>query len=150
MDVATLGLKVDSSQLRRGAQEMDRFAQTGKRASATAGAMGAAFRSAALQVGAMVGAAASIGAAFRSANQYTQIENSFRGIGQSAAEAAASLDTVTGIAMRTRAPLQSTAQLYQRLNISAKELGASQHVGVGSVWRADPACAGDGRRHGAG
>ena len=80
-------------------------------------------------VGAAAAAAASIasvGAALRSADQFTAMQNGLRGMGMSAAEAAASLDSIAGIAQRTRAPLEATASLYQRISMASQELGASQ------------------------
>jgi len=133
MDVATLSMMVDTRQVRTATTHLDRFSGSGKRAATSAATaekatavMGGAMAQAARQIAAATGALVGVGAAFRSAQQYAQITNSFRALGQSGEEAARSLEAVAGVANRTRAPLSATAQLYQRITIAGKDLGASQ------------------------
>ncbi|MDD9822314.1 MAG: tape measure protein [Gammaproteobacteria bacterium] len=61
----------------------------------------------------------------RQADSYTQISNAVRIATGSAAEHAAVSDELFDIAQRTRAPLTAVADLYQKLSISAADLGAS-------------------------
>ncbi|KQI67050.1 hypothetical protein AN189_17665 [Loktanella sp. 3ANDIMAR09] len=51
--------------------------------------------------------------------------NGLRALGLSSTEAVAALDQVAAVAKRTRAPLEATAQLYQRVSIAGRDLGAS-------------------------
>lgn len=80
----------------------------------------------------IVPAAAALGAMFggvaiaRGSQEIQKITNGFLGMGQSAQEAARSLDRVAAIADMTRAPLGATAELYRRVSVAAGELGASQ------------------------
>lgn len=133
MDVATLGLKVDSRQLRTATGEMETFTRAGKRAdvaaqrvTTTTERMGQGYARAARAIAAATGAIAAASAALRASQQYTQITNSFRAMGQSAEEAAKTLERVAQVAQRTRSPLEATAQLYQRISIAGRDLGASQ------------------------
>ena len=67
--------------------------------------------------------------AWQGAQEVQGIINGFRGMGQSAGEAQASLAAVAQIADRTRAPLEATAELYRRISTASAELGAnSQQV----------------------
>ncbi|MFP4239517.1 MAG: tape measure protein [Rhodosalinus sp.] len=133
MDVARLSMVVDSRQVQRATTHLDRFSGAGRKAATSAtttqkatAVMGGAMAQAARQVAAATGALVGLGAAFRNAQQYAQITNSFRALGQSGQEAARSLQAVADVANRTRAPLDATAKLYQRITIAGKDLGASQ------------------------
>lgn len=66
------------------------------------------------------------GALIRTSDQYVEMTNSLRVLGFTAEDAAAKLSEIGEIARRTRTPLGATAQLYQRVSIASRELGASQ------------------------
>jgi tape measure domain-containing protein len=131
-DFATVGLKVDSTDVRKASGDLDKFAKSGDQAGRSAGrATGAidgmargAIRMAA-GLGLAVSAAAALTSAFRGTQQYTVMTNSLRAIGMSGIDAASALEQIGDIAARTRAPLEATAQLYQRISIAGRDLGAS-------------------------
>jgi len=65
-------------------------------------------------------------ASLRAAEQYAKMTNGLKAMGASSSEAAMQLNAISDIALRTRAPLDATVQLYTRISIAADELGASQ------------------------
>jgi len=69
----------------------------------------------------------------RHADSYTQISNAVRIATGSAAEHAQVSEALFGIAQRTRAPLTAVADLYQKLSISAVDLGASNAEMLGVI-----------------
>jgi len=131
-DLATLGLAVDSRGVRTATGDLDRFGRAGagaersagKAKGAFAGMAGGALRMAA-SIGLGISALTALTGAFRATQQYAVMTNSLRAIGMSGSEAAAALEQIGDIAARTRAPLEATAQLYQRISIAGRDLGAS-------------------------
>lgn len=77
------------------------------------------------RLGAAAAAAFGSKAILSAAETYTKMDNSLRALGLSADQAQRRLSEIAGIATRTRAPLESTVQLYSRLSLAAGELGAS-------------------------
>jgi tape measure domain-containing protein len=133
MDLARLGLQVDSSDVRTATNDLSRFGREGKAASSaasnvekTTGSMGGAFKGAALQIAGAVGAFASVQKALGAAEQYTNMQNRLLALGASHESAAAQIQQLADIAKDTRAPLESTVELYSRLSLTADSLGASQ------------------------
>lgn len=132
-DIATLGLRVDSREVRSADRDLDRFTRTGARVQRATTQMergmqgvNRSARVMAAGVASAVAAFAGLGAAGRASQQFMQMNNSLRALGMSSAEAASRLNEVAEIATRTRSPLQATAQLYQRITIAGRDLGASQ------------------------
>jgi len=131
-DMATVGLRVDSRDVRTATGDLDRFGRAGagaersagKAKGAFAGMAGGALRMAA-SLGLGISALTALTGAFRATQQYAVMTNSLRAIGMSGSEAAAALEQIGDIAARTRAPLEATAQLYQRISIAGRDLGAS-------------------------
>ena len=118
-DFANLVIGVDTSGLKRGERDVQSFGKTSK---ATEGAIVSATRALALFGGAFAAARA-----VSSASQaYASMANSMRILGFEADEVAAKINQIGEISKRTRSPLEATAQLYQRISIAAKDLGASQ------------------------
>ena len=74
----------------------------------------------------MTGAFLSANAIGRASQTYASIGNSLRAMGVEAESVAGQIDAIGDIAKRTRAPMEATAQLYQRISIAGKDLGASQ------------------------
>lgn len=133
VDVATLGFQVDSRQVRTASGDLDRFGRSAVGAERSTSRMSQGFsgfaRGAAVAAGALAGAAAAVatlGAAMRTADRYASLNNGLMGIGHTAAEASGALERLTDIAISTRSPLEATTQLYQRLSIAGRDLGASQ------------------------
>ncbi|ABF63552.1 Minor tail protein GP26 [Ruegeria sp. TM1040] len=153
-DFARLGIAVDSQPVVRARDELGRFVRAGRTASeaadrlehstgrardefgrfvkggnAAAGAatgLSAALRKTVIQMGAVVGIAQSARAVGGAAESYTKMTNSLRAMGIEAGQAAGVLQSIADVANRTRAPLDATAQLYQRISIAGRDLGASQ------------------------
>lgn len=133
MDIAELGMDVDSRPLRRSHDEMGRFVAQGRRVEGAArgverstDAMGIGLRRAALAAAGVTAAFAATRAALNSSQQYARITNNLRSMGVEASAVAGQIDAIGQIAQRTRSPLEATAQLYQRISIAGKDLGASQ------------------------
>lgn len=77
-------------------------------------------------LGGMAAAFFSANALGRASQAYAEIGNSLRAMGVEADSVAGQIEAIGDIAKRTRAPLEGTAQLYQRISIAGKDLGASQ------------------------
>ncbi|QDP53948.1 MAG: putative tail length tape measure protein [Prokaryotic dsDNA virus sp.] len=153
-EFATLLLKADTTGLERGKKVLDETTRAGARTEKAVGGTergfvragrGAGqatpqikgFNSAADQTRAMALAAtkvlAGLAASFTSlravgqaSQAYARIGNSLRALGVDAGQVPAQIQAIGDIAIRTRAPLEATAQLYQRISIAGKDLGASQ------------------------
>ncbi|WP_138069803.1 tape measure protein, partial [Sulfitobacter sp. EhC04] len=104
---------------RDASKDVDRF---NKSSGDTKGIALAAARSLAKMGGAFL----SVAAVSRASETYAQIGNSLRAMGVNADDVAGQIGAIGDIAQRTRAPLDATAQLYQRINIAGRDLGASQ------------------------
>jgi tape measure domain-containing protein len=141
---ANLVLTTESSGLVKGQDALNRFVQTSDKAEGSAKRLGETTGKAGAQASAALlgiessaikaamalaktlGAGLSVAAVVQMTNRYTQMTNSLKVLGLSGDEAAARLATIGEIAARTRSPLEATAQLYTRISMTAKELGASQ------------------------
>jgi tape measure domain-containing protein len=118
-DFANLVVGLDTSALKRGERDVKSFGKTSK---AMNGAVVSATRALALFGGAFAAARA-----VSSASQaYANMANNMRVLGFEADDVAAKINQIGEISKRTRSPLDATAQLYQRISIAAKDLGASQ------------------------
>ena len=137
MQFAELVLMARTESLRRGKADLVDLRNEGARAekgvtksmagvSRSMDLVGAVAKRMAVAAAGAAAALVSVGAAVRAADTYQGTINGFRAMGQSADQAAASLDAVAAIAQRTRAPLEATASLYRRISVAAGELGASQ------------------------
>jgi tape measure domain-containing protein len=141
-DFATLVLAADTRQMTGAEKSIDRVTAAGAKAEkgmdrleretreasvATKGlaASGSTATTVLRRLGAAAAAAFGTQSILNAAESYTKMDNSLRALGLSAGEAQARLNEVAGIATRTRAPLESTLQLYSRLSLAAGDLGAS-------------------------
>ncbi|MEI4473581.1 tape measure protein [Frigidibacter sp. MR17.24] len=153
-DLATLGFAIDSRQAVSAAGNLDRMTAAAGRADAGAARLGRSAgrtgqqieavdrpvrratdalqglergaAAAVVRMAALGGAALSLGALASAADRYTEMTNSLRVLEGSQSAVNAAMEQLNAIASRTRAPLDATVQLYQRLKMSAGELGASQ------------------------
>lgn len=128
-DFARLVLVSDTTGLRDARGELGQLTRSGDQAerkvNGAMARMSSGFRAAAAGAAALVASFASFGAALRASQEITQITNGFRAMGMSTQEAEAALDRIAGIADRTRAPLGATAELFKRVTIAGRDLGAS-------------------------
>ena len=135
-DIFELGYRVDTRGLARGEAATRRFTSQVDTASARMVHMGAtgrgaftglamAARSALIPMASLVASFAGVRAVGTMSEQYKSLRNQFIAMGESADQAAGTLERIAAIANETRAPLDATAQLYGRLSLAATELGAS-------------------------
>jgi tape measure domain-containing protein len=94
----------------------------GAATNATRGAAMAATRALALMGGAFL----AVREISQASQAFANMSNNMRVLGFEGEEVAAQINAIGDIANRTRAPLNATAQLYQRISIAANDLGASQ------------------------
>ena len=142
-DFANLVLGVDTRGLKKGERALDDTTRAGRKTERTVDKTGDAFTVAGAKsrastsmmsdgmkratAAAVLLSVAVIGtASLRAAEQYAKMTNGLKAMGASSSEAAMQLNALTDISLRTRAPLDATAQLYTRISIAADELGASQ------------------------
>lgn len=123
LDVASLGFRVDARQLTTGTSELNRFASASNNASAVVGRLGSALS--------ILGVSLSAAAFVKAANSYDAMANSLRVLGLEGQQVTDRLAEIGDVAARTRTPIESMAQLYQRTSIAAKELGVSQEQIMG-------------------
>jgi tape measure domain-containing protein len=118
-DFANLVIGVNTSDLKRGERDLQKFGTTAKTMN---GAVVSATRALAL----FGGAFAAVRAVSQASQTFASLANGMRVLGFEAEAVAAQINKIGEIAQRTRSPLEATAQLFQRVSIAAKDLGASQ------------------------
>jgi tape measure domain-containing protein len=118
-DFANLVIGVNTSELKRGERDLQKFGTTAKTMN---GAVVSATRALAL----FGGAFAAVRAVSQASQTFASLANGMRILGFEAEAVAAQINKIGDIAKRTRSPLEATAQLFQRVSIAAKDLGASQ------------------------
>lgn len=129
MDIARLGLQIDSSGVKSASRDLGEFEKEAKDAERASNKFGrgtkTSMAAAALATAGVAAAVATLGASLRAAEQYTGLTNAFKAMGQTGEEARQTLEDIGLIAKRTRAPLEATAKLYQRVSVAAKDIGAT-------------------------
>lgn len=129
-DFARLVLVSDTTGLKDARAELNHLTRTGdqteKRVTSATQRMSAGYRAAAVAVAGLVAAAAGIGKAMQMSQEIVGITNGLRAMGMSTQEAEQALNDIADVAMRTRAPLKETAELYRRVSVAGKDMGASQ------------------------
>lgn len=153
-DIARLGIAVDSRSVKTANHDLNRFTRTSKDAANANESLGKASgrardklgrftkqansaekasakvaksaRAAAVGLASIAGVLAGVRAYTGASEAYTKMANSLRAMGLAADEVTGTIQSIANVAERTRAPLEATAQLYQRISIAGKDLGASQ------------------------
>jgi len=153
-DIARLGIAVDSRSVRSASQNLNRFTKSSNEAAKANGRLGNASdrardklgrftkqaksaeragssiaksaRAAAIGLASIAGVVAGVRTYTGASEAYTKMANSLRAMGVAADEVSGTIQSIASVAERTRAPLEATAQLYQRISIAGKDLGASQ------------------------
>ncbi len=125
VDIATLGIKVDSRDVNRADQDLDKLARTGKKAERATDELKSSFgglKTAIIGLG--------LGALIREAGELADTYNNIRGrlglVTSGTAELAIVSDKLFASAQRTRVGYEATADLYASLARSTKTLGTSQ------------------------
>lgn len=133
VDIARLGIEVQSGSVRRASQDLSAFNRHSRDAGQATESLGrssasitGAVKGMAVQVAAAAGGMAALTKAFGAADQYTNMQNRLLALGASHESAATQIQQLADIAKNTRAPLESTVELYSRLSLTADSLGASQ------------------------
>lgn len=132
MDIATLGIKVESSAVRAAASDFDRFVQSGRRAESGAKSVERSFatvsRAASLLKGAFAGLSVGLIAReyIRLSDQFSTLNARLKLVTTSAQEYNRAQSALFDIAQRTRTGVGETADLYVRLSNATRDLGASQ------------------------
>ena len=124
-DVAYLGIDVDSRGAVRAQRDLRGLEGQAGRTEGATRRMGGSARAAVAGFVSLTAAAAALTRTISASQKYVRMTNSLRALGMSSTQAAATLDQVAAVAQRTRAPLDATAQLYQRVSIAGRDLGAS-------------------------
>lgn len=110
-------------------RDLDRFHQ---RATSQLGALDRTFRrfdaaaSTVVRGLAAIGVGLSVGALTRYADAWRGVQNQLTTATGTTAEATKAMDDLFGVAQRTRTEFETNAQLYARLSVAGKELGATQ------------------------
>lgn len=125
VDIATLAIRIDSTQAQVATQAMDRMRDSGSRAEQQAASLDAVTRklSQALQ---LLGVGAGVGAIIRMADEYTKFNAQIKLASQSQREYAEAVDDVRRIANAAQQDLAATGTLYARISNGTRELGVQQ------------------------
>lgn len=152
MEIAALGVRVESNGVVKAADDLDRLARSSERAEKSTGQLTrgnegaqralnsldrAAITSAGnvanlsvmvTKLGAVLGTAISAREVIKTADAWTNMQNRLRLVTNSTEELATATEDVYKIAMSTSSGLDATAGVYQRLARSAKDLGLEMSV----------------------
>ncbi|MTH64723.1 tape measure protein [Paracoccus shanxieyensis] len=142
-DLARIGFKAETSQLLKAKRDLDNLGPAAQRAEsftqklekrfaqmdAQTAALGTRMRAAtgilkSFAIG--FAGAFSVSALSGLSDKFTALSNTLKVVAGGQGDVNALMSELNGIASRTRAPLGATVELYQRLSIAGKELGASQ------------------------
>lgn len=120
-EYAKLVVSVDSRQVRTADGDLSRLTQTAGKTEGATNQLAGAFRRLAGPLAAII----SVREVASAAESYTNLTNRLKLVTNSTQELVAAQDAVFQIAQDSSQPLDATAELYQRLATSAKELGLS-------------------------
>lgn len=120
-EYAKLVISVDSRQVRSADGDLSRLTQTTGKTEGATNQLAGAFRRLAGPLAAII----SVREVASAAESYTNLTNRLKLVTNSTQELVAAQDAVFQIAQDSSQPLDATAELYQRLATSAKELGLS-------------------------
>lgn len=125
-DLASLVVKVDSRDVRRGKDDLDAFSRAGGQAEKSAISMGAAVRAAAAAFGAFAGAREFL----RIADQMTNLESRIKLTLTATQDYANVQKELLDVANSSRVALQDVGTLYARLAPAVQKLGGGQREAV--------------------
>lgn len=125
VDVSTLLIRIDSSEARTAARNMDQMRDAGARAEQQASSLDAVTRKL-TQTLQLLGVGAGVGAIIRMADEYTKYTAQLKLATQSQREYNASVDEVRRIANTAQQDLAATGTLYARIANGTRELGVQQ------------------------
>jgi len=120
-EYARLVVAVDSTQAAKARAELEKLPGAAGRAESAASRMGATFA----RVGGILASAISIREIARASEQYVNMTNRLRLVTEGTEQLAYAQEAVMRIAQQTYQPLETTAEVYQRIAQNASNLGLS-------------------------
>lgn len=120
-EYAKLVVSVDSTQVGKARAELDKLPASANRAESSVGKMGNTFA----KVGGILATAISVREVVRAAEQYTNLTNRLRLVTEGSEQLAYAQEAVMRAAQQTYQPLETTAEVYQRIAQNANALGLS-------------------------
>ena len=129
-DIAALAIRIDSSDAKRGASDLDQLTRAGQKAEGAAAGIGGAFRD-------LKGVFAGLAVAdltrrfFQTADAVASMNSRLSLVTKTASELAAVQRSLFDISQRTRVGLEQTTDLFGSLSRSTEALGVSQGAVLG-------------------
>lgn len=120
-DYAKLVVSVDSTQVSKARAELDKLPGSASKAESSASRMGATFA----RVGGILATAVSVREIARASEQYVNMTNRLRLVTEGSEQLAYAQEAVMRAAQQTYQPLETTAEVYQRIAQNANALGLS-------------------------
>lgn len=120
-DYAKLVVSVDSTQVSKARAEIDKLPASASKAESSASRMGATFA----RVGGILATAISVREIARASEQYVNMTNRLRLVTEGSEQLAYAQEAVMRAAQQTYQPLDTTAEVYQRIAQNANALGLS-------------------------
>jgi len=120
-EYAKLVISVDSTQAAKARTELDKLPGAAGKAESAAAKMGVTFA----RVGGVVASALSVREVIRAADQYANLTNRLRLVTTTSEQLAYAQQAVMRSALETYQPLETTAEVYQRIAQNASALGLS-------------------------
>ncbi len=120
-EYAKLVIAVDSTQAAKARTELDKLPAAAGKAEGAASRMGATFA----RVGGIMASALSVREVIRAADQYANLTNRLRLVTSTSEQLAYAQQAVMRSALETYQPLETTAEVYQRIAQNANALGLS-------------------------
>lgn len=120
-EYAKLVIAVDSTQAAKARTELDKLPAAAGKAEGAASRMGATFA----RVGGIMASALSVREVVRAADQYANLTNRLRLVTSTSEQLAYAQQAVMRSALETYQPLETTAEVYQRIAQNANALGLS-------------------------
>ncbi|EQM76401.1 tape measure domain-containing protein [Pseudomonas stutzeri] len=120
-EYAKLVVSVDSTQVSKARSELDKLPGSASKAESSASRMGATFA----RVGGILATAISVREIARASEQYVNMTNRLRLVTEGSEQLAYAQEAVMRAAQQTYQPLETTAEVYQRIAQNASALGLS-------------------------
>jgi tape measure domain-containing protein len=124
MDLFTIGMKADTSQLRRGKGDLDNFAKAGKGVETQTQKTTSAIRGATTAITAFISVAGAI-QSLKIADQYQLMNDRIRLATEATGDFAKVQSELFRVSQQTGTGLQNNVELFDRIRIGAQELGKS-------------------------
>lgn len=124
-DFASIGIKIDTTDVKRASSDLDSLTNSGGKAEQSATGLTSTYKAMGAAVAAL-GLAKLAQEAVQMADAYTKLTSQMKIATDSATSYAKAMDDVKRISTSSQSSLEATGQLYGKLNMALKESGASQ------------------------